>query len=86
MTKNEPTWRDLYNFIQEQIAKEGDAFLDNKIYFEMVDPIHYNQSFKTIEDSEGWKYIQPAWLCRNQVYPLCTFFKDKKIVTLNVNY
>ena len=84
----EPTRKDLYEFIQKKIEQEGPKFIENKIYIEMQSPEHVNPGFKKVSDSEGWEYVQPAWcLIRNEKPNVhCTTFKDKKIVTLNINY
>ncbi len=84
----EPTWKDLFEFIQNKIAEEGESFLENKIYIEMQDPKNVNKSFKTISDSEGWQYTQPAWSAVRNEKPtvMYTYFKKDKICTLNINY
>lgn len=87
-----PTWKDLYQFIQEKIAEEGESFLENEIMIECQDPNHINSSFKTRVDSEGWVYSQPAWCLKDYQNPEkgkhinSTTFKKEKIVTLNINY
>lgn len=82
----EPTWKDLYAFIREKIAKEGPEFLENKLYIEMVAPVGSNPSYTKVEDSEGWTYVQPCWKMGKQIHVHTTTFKNRKIVTLNVNY
>lgn len=82
----EPTWRDLFEFIMDKIEKEGSSFLDNELVIEMQSPDHVNRSFKKIMDSEGWEYTAPAWKFGDKIQVNTTTFKDKKIVSLNINY
>lgn len=84
--KVQPTWRDLLTFIQEQVAKEGESFLDDRLFIEMQDPETVNKSFEVVEGAEGWKYSEPAWSCNGKVHVFTTHFKDKKIRTLNINF
>lgn len=89
MNDRNPTWRDLYLFIQEQITKEGEEFLDNEFFVECQNEETINQSFNTIRDSEDWLYTQPAWWYNKDTGRfdvLTSRWKDKKIVTLNINY
>lgn len=85
MTKK-PTWRDLLNFIEQQVQKEGDVFLDNLLFIEMQNPEYVNKSFEVIKDSEGWEYCAPAWRVADKIEVLTTSFPNKKIRTLNINY
>lgn len=86
-TTQEPSWGDLYRFIKARL-KEDPKFLEKKIYMEMLDPKKANKHFKTIQDSEGWKYAQPAWIqtADGEIHVLTTRYPDENIETLNINY
>ena len=75
-------WRQLKEFIDQQVEKEGDKWLDNELYIECQGIEHINPSFETIKDCEDWHYTKPAW----EHGVLTTTFKKKKIVSLNINY
>lgn len=88
MVDQKVQWKHLYEFIQEQIKKDPN-FLENQLMIEMVPPEHCAESggWKRAQDSENWHYVEPAWCFGDHVIVLTTTFpKDKKIVTLNINY
>lgn len=81
-----PKWKDLHEFILNKIKDEGESFLDNDLYIEMVSPDSSNSSYDIVEDGEGWKYASPCWIIGKKVNVLTTRFSTKKIVSLNINY
>lgn len=83
-------WKHLNDFIQEQLKKDPN-FLEKGLMIEMVSPDHCQEKsgWARLKDSEGWEYVEPAWFqTTNQEEPvvLATTFKDKDVVTLNINY
>lgn len=76
------TWKNLKEFIDNKIEKEGDSWLESELYIEAQGTEELNSSFSTIQCSEKWTYIKPAW----EHGVLTTTFKNKKIITLNINY
>ncbi|MDB4330252.1 hypothetical protein N9948_00805 [bacterium] len=55
------------------------------------EPVTFKSGWTYIKDGEGWDYVQPAWVNgsangESHGSVLATTFKDKKIVTLNINY
>ena len=85
---NQPTWKDLYLFIQKKIKEDGESFLDNKIMIECQDPNNINPGFEKMSDSEDWIYCSPAWIKNDDgSSEICsTHFLKEKIVTININY
>jgi hypothetical protein len=81
-----PKWKDLYEFINKKIEKEGQSFLENDLYIEMVSPEGGNPSYTKETDSEGWTYVQPCWKIGKEIHVHTTTFRKKRIVTLNINY
>lgn len=77
------TWNDLYKFIQQKIEQDP-KFLENELMIEVADPSQFNKKsgWSTEKDAENWLYVKPA--LKHGV--LTTTFKNKKIVTLNINY
>lgn len=81
---SQPTWNDLYQFIQTQMA-EDPKFLERELYIE-VDAVQVNDP-DIIEDGEGWKYVRPKWIkVDNGRHVQFTKFTRKNITTLNINY
>lgn len=86
----QPTWKDLYNFIQEEIKKDPN-FLDNKLMIECVDPKSCEPAagYDKKKDSDGWEYVSPSWEPESDNCPVSfytTKFSKEKIITLNINY